>query len=61
MSRTFTLNDEQSGWLLRIIRIEAMAAYATARERARAEELYQVVTLTPHVEERQPSLLDCAT
>ena len=49
MSRTITFTDDQSGNLLSLIRRECFAPNTLQRERAAAEELYQVVTLAPHV------------
>jgi hypothetical protein len=54
MSRTITFTDEQSGNLLSLIRREYFAPSALERERAAAEELYQVVTLAPHVPDGEP-------
>jgi hypothetical protein len=49
MARTITLTDQQSGNLLSLIRRECFAPYALQGEREAMEELYQVLTLAPHI------------
>lgn len=51
MARTVTFTDKQADALLSLVRKEALATYTLQREKVAAEELYMVLTTTPHVPE----------